>query len=63
MTFLPWLCKYAMSPLNCSVSNPAGVWNCMVPSGAFLSGVANATMMTPHCGETSRNGKVAPAAP
>src|ERR1039458_5226316 len=52
-----------MSPLNCSVSSPAGVWNCMVPSGAFLSGVEKATMMTSHWGETSRSGKGDPAAP
>ena len=50
-----------MSALNCSVSRPAGVRNCMVPSGAFLSGVEKATMMTSHCGETSRSGKVEPA--
>src|SRR4051794_34332428 len=30
----------------------ADVWNCIVPSGA-----EKATMMTSHCGDTSRNGK------
>ena len=62
ITFLPWLFSQAMSALNCSVSRPAGVWNCMVPSGAFRSGVEKATRMTSHCGETSRSGNGGPAA-
>ena len=56
ITFLPWLLSVAMSALNCSGSMPRGARKCIVPSGAFLSGVAKATMMTSHCGTTSCSG-------
>ena len=63
MTFLPWLFRYAMSLLNCAVSSPAGVGNCMVPSGAFRSGVEKAIRMMSHCGDSSRRGIVEPGPP
>src|SRR3984885_10620850 len=53
ITFLPWLCFCLMSSLNCSGVTFPRTWYCIVPSGAPRNGVANATIITSHWGDTS----------